>query len=77
MCMRESNEGCILLERQAKTEVKVNMLLGMFVVLIVVLSIITFKLLNTQIYLLSGERGFHVISDETRSDVKCMKEVSK
>ena len=50
MCMRETNEGCILLERQAKTEVKVNMLLGMFVVLIVVLSVITFKLLNTQIY---------------------------
>lgn len=77
MCMRESKEGCILLERQSKTEVKVNMLLGMFGVLLVVLSIITFKLLNTQIYLLSGERGLDVISHAAHADVHCAKEVSK
>lgn len=73
MCMRESKEACILLERMAKVEAKQWVLISLVTVLVGVLSLITFKLLDSQIYLLSGEQGLHSISDEAREDVQILR----
>ena len=53
MCMRGTKEACILLERMAKVEAKQWVLIGLVGILIGVLSLITLKLLDSQILLLS------------------------
>lgn len=75
MCMRESKEACILLERMTKVETKQWMLIALVSVLIGILSLITFKLLDSQIYLMTGEQGLHSISNESRQDVKILQKV--
>ena len=64
MCMRDTKEGCILANqmsdvkcRVAKIEAKQWVIVGCFLLLIGILAVITFKLLDSQIYLLSGEKG--------------------
>ena len=75
MCMRDTNDGCILLERMAKVEAKQWVLIGLISILIGVLSLITFKLLDSQILLLSGEQGLHAVSAEARSDIQIIRAV--
>ena len=70
MCMSGTKEGCILLERMAKVEAKLWALIALFGVLVFVLSLITFKLLDSHIYLLAGEQGLHAVSVEAREDVQ-------
>ena len=77
MCMRGSNEECILLERMAKVEAKQWVLIGLVGILIGVLSLITFKLLDSQILLLSGEQGLHAVSSEARSDIQIIRKAVK
>lgn len=77
MCMRDTNEGCILLERMAKVEAKQWVLIGLVGILIGVLSLITFKLLDSQILLLSGEQGLHAVSTEARSDIQIIRKAVK
>lgn len=77
MCMRDSVEGCILLERMAKVEAKQWVLIGLVGILIGVLSLITFKLLDSQILLLSGEQGLHAVSAEARSDIQIIRKAVK
>lgn len=77
MCMRDSIEGCILLERMAKVEAKQWVLIGLVGILIGVLSLITFKLLDSQILLLSGEQGLHAVSTEARSDIQVIRKAVK
>lgn len=77
MCMRGTNEECILLERMAKVEAKQWVLIGLVGILIGVLSLITFKLLDSQILLLSGEQGLHAVSAEARSDIQIIRKAVK
>ena len=77
MCVRGTNEGCILLERMAKVEAKQWVLIGLVGILIGVLSLITFKLLDSQILLLSGEQGLHAVSAEARSDIQVIRKAVK
>ena len=78
MCMAEDHQSrCILLERMAKVEAKQWVLIGLVCILIGVLSLITFKLLDSQILLLSGEQGLHAISAEARSDIQIIRKVVK
>jgi hypothetical protein len=75
--MRDSAEGCILLERMAKVEAKQWVLICLVGILIGVLSLITFKLLDSQILLLSGEQGLHAVSTEARSDIQIIRKAVK
>lgn len=77
MCMRGTNEECILLERMAKVEAKQWVLIGLVGILIGVLSLITFKLLDSQILLLSGEQGLRAVSSEARSDIQIIRKAVK
>lgn len=77
MCMRDSAEGCILLERMAKVEAKQWVLIGLVGVLVGILSLVTFKLLDSQILLLSGEQGLRAVSTEARSDIQVIRKVVK
>lgn len=73
MCMRDTKEGCILLERMAKVETKLWCVIALLGALILVLTLVTFKLLDAQIYLMTGEQGLHSISDEAREDLRVIK----
>ena len=77
MCMRGTKEGCILLERMAKVEAKQWVLIGLVSILIGVLSLITFKLLDSQILLLSGEHGLHAVSMEAHNDIQIIRKAVK
>ena len=77
MCMRGTNEECILLERMAKVEAKQWVLIGLVGILIGVLSLITFKLLDSQILLLSGEQGLRAVSSEAHSDIQIIRKAVK
>ena len=77
MCMRGTKEACILLERMAKVEAKQWVLIGLVGILIGVLSLITLKLLDSQILLLSGEKGLHAVSQEARGDIHIIRKVIK
>ena len=77
MCMGGTKEGCILLERMAKVEAKLCMLIALVGILVFVLSLITFKLLDSQIYLLAGEQGLHAVSDEAREDIQTIRRSGK
>ena len=77
MCMRDTNEGCILLERMTKVETKLWCVIALLGALIVILTVITLKLLNTQTLMLVGERGLHAVSDEARGDIQVIRKVAK
>ena len=77
MCMRGTKEACILLERMAKVEAKQWVLIGLVGILIGVLSLITLKLLDSQILLLSGEKGLHAVSQEARGDIPVIRKAIK
>lgn len=78
MCMAEDHQSrCILLERMAKVEAKQLVLIGLVGILIGVLSLITFKLLDSQILLLSGEQGLYAVSAEARSDIQIIRKAVK
>ena len=70
MCMKDTNEGCVLAERMAKVETTQNFVIVVMVMMFVALAVIAFKLLNTQIYLLTGDCGLRSVTDATRSDAQ-------
>lgn len=83
MCMQGTKEGCILLaqmtevqKKVAKVEGKLWVLIGLFAAMFTILSLGFFKLLDSQIYLLSGEHGLRVIGDEAREDIKVFRETN-
>jgi hypothetical protein len=61
----------------AKVEAKQWVLICLVGILIGVLSLITFKLLDSQILLLSGEQGLHAVSTEARSDIQIIRKAVK
>lgn len=76
MCMKGTKESCYLVERMAKVEAKQNMILGVMLVMFVVVAIMAFKLLNTQIYLLTGGDGLRSVTDASRSDAQVAQQIS-
>ena len=76
MCMKGTNEGCILLERVAKVEAKQNIILGIVVFMFLVISFIAIKLLNTQIYMLTGDGGLRSVTDASRNDATTIRQIS-
>lgn len=77
MCMRDTNEGCILLERMTKVETKLWCVIALLGALIVILTVITLKLLNTQTLMLVGEHGLHAVSEEARGDIQVIRKTVK
>ena len=77
MCMQGTREGCILLERVAKVETKLWFVIALLGALIVIFTIITLKLLNTQTLMLVGERGLHAVSEEARGDIQVIRKAVK
>lgn len=76
MCMKGTTEGCVLLERMTKVEVRQNIIMLIVVLMFATVVFMAFKMLNAQIYLLTGGDGLREISTETRSDVKAVKQIS-
>lgn len=78
MCMAEDSQSrCILLERMTKVETKLWCVIALLGTLIVILTIITLKLLNTQTLMLVGERGLHAVSEEARGDINVIRKAVK
>lgn len=77
MCMKGTSEGCILLERVAKVEAKQNVILGMVVLMFLVVAFMAIKLLNTQIYMLTGDSGLRAVTDVSKTDAQMIRQVSK
>lgn len=78
MCVRNTDEGCILLERMSRVEGKLGIVIFLFLILIAVLSFFSFKLLNAQLLLVNGVDGLRAIGDETRHDFHAIsQEVSR
>jgi hypothetical protein len=76
--MAEDHQSrCILLERMAKVETKLWCVIALLGALILVLTLVTFKLLNAQTLMLVGERGFHAVSAEARSDIQIIRKAVK
>ncbi len=76
MCMKGTSEGCILLERVAKVEAKQNVILGTVVLMFLVLAFMAIKLLNTQIFLLTGDSGLRTVTDASKEDAQTLKQIS-
>lgn len=76
MCMKETTEGCILLERMTKVETKLNVSIFAIIAVFAVLVIIAFKLLNTQIYLLTGGEGLRSVTNASRGDAQTIRIIS-
>lgn len=78
MCMAEDYQSrCILLERMAKVETKLWCVIALLGALILVLALVTFKLLNAQIHLMTGEQGLHSISNEAREDLRVIRKEAR
>ena len=84
MCMKETNEGCILLKRMEKVEVRTakmetrqNLILVLVIMIGVFLGYITIKLMNTQIYLLTGREGLDSITTVSHGDITTIKNTVK
>lgn len=73
MCMKNTVEGCILLERMAKVETKLWFLITLVTAMFCVLTVITLKLLNSQIYLLSGADGAKIVAEQTDKDMQAIR----
>lgn len=76
MCMKGTSEGCILLERVAKVEAKQNVILGTIVLMFLVVAFMAIKLLNTQIFLLTGDSGLRTVTDASRTDAQTFRQIS-
>jgi len=76
MCMKGTSEGCILLERMAKVEAKQNVILGTVVLMFLVLAFMAIKLLNTQIFLLTGDSGLRTVTDASKADAQTFRQIS-
>ena len=74
MCMKGTKESCYLVERMTKVEVRQNIILAMMAGVFLFMGYITIKLMNTQIYLLTGERGLTSISTVSHGDVETLRE---
>ena len=74
MCMKGTDEGCVLLTRMAKVEVRQNVLIILVLLIGMFLGYITIKMLNSQIYLLTGERGLNSISTISRGEYEMLRE---
>ena len=70
MCMKGTTEGCVLLERMAKVETRQNVILVVVLLMFATVGLMAFKMLNAQIYMLTGNDGLHSISVESRQDVR-------
>lgn len=68
MCLKNTDESCVLLERMVKVESKLGMVIFLFVVLIGILTVFSFKLLNAQLLLVNGIDGLRAIGQETHKD---------
>ena len=77
MCMKGTDEGCVLLTRMTKVETRQNVVILLVLVIGVFLGYITIKLLNSQIYLLTGERGLNSISTISRGEYEMLRETVK
>ena len=77
MCMRGTKEECILLERMAKVETKLWCVIALLGALILVLTLVTFKLLNAQTLMLVGEHGMRAVSEEARVDIDAIRKAVK
>lgn len=77
MCMKGTKEECVLIERMTKVEIKQTCIIIGMVAMFVMLAFMTLKMLNAQIFLLTGNDGLRTISVETRSDVKAVVESQK
>ena len=76
MCMKGTKEECILLERMAKVEVRQNFILCVVLLMFAAVAFMAIKMLNAQIYLLTGGEGLRDISTETRTDTTALKQIS-
>lgn len=72
MCIRATDEGCVLLERMAKVEAKLSLVIFLFLILIAVLTFFSFKLLNAQLLLVNGVDGLRAIGDATHKDFRAI-----
>lgn len=72
MCMKGTSEACILLERMTKVETRQNIILVVVLLMFATLGFMAIKMLNAQIYMLTGNDGLRTISVETRQDVKAI-----
>jgi len=77
MCMKGTKEECVLVERMTKVETKQTFIIGGMIVMFLMITFMTLKMLNAQIFLLTGNDGLRTISVETRSDVKAITESQK
>lgn len=76
MCMKGTKESCYLVERMAKVEAKQNMILGGMLLMFIVIAVMAFKLLNAQIYMLTGESGLRSVTDASRTDAQVVRQIS-
>lgn len=76
MCMKGTAEECILLERMTKVEVRQNVIIVVTILMFLTVVFMAIKMLNAQIYLLTGGNGLREISTETRSDAASLKQLS-
>ena len=72
MCMKGTAEHCILLERVTKVEVRQNVVIVIMLLVLAAVFYMAFKMLNAQIFMLTGVDGLRSISTETRSDIKSL-----
>lgn len=77
MCMKGTDEGCVLLERMTKVEVRQNIILTLIIIIGFFLGYITIKLMNTQIYLLTGREGLNSITTVSHDDITTIKDTVK
>jgi len=76
MCMKGADEGCVLLERMTKVEVRQNIIMCVMLLMFATVAFMAVKMLNAQIYLLTGGDGLREISTETRTDATTLKQIS-
>ena len=77
MCMKGTKEECVLVERMTKVETKQTFIIGGMIVMFLMIAFMTLKMLNAQIFLLTGNDGLRTISVETRQDVKTISSEAK
>lgn len=64
-------------ERMAKVETKQNLVIGTMLAMFIVVVLIAFKLLNTQIYMLTGADGLHSVSAASRDDLRTTRNAAR
>lgn len=76
MCVKNTHESCVLAERMAKVETKQNFVIVVTTMMFIVLAIIAFKLLDTQIYMLTGEGGLRAVTNAACADAEAVGAIS-